>query len=181
MKVSDLKTATAITKTFVVLLFLLFLQVILVSCKKDDEAKPDSQRMTLTATLDGKPWQANGFLVQRSVATVTSDAALEISSRSSTGAIRMHLYLYGVDKTGTYSVNSSQNTKQQDARLEITGTPEGFSSFFGWGPATYTVTKVEGKRYTGAFTASFFDVTRNKTITVADGKFDVWEGNQPEE
>ncbi len=93
----------------------------------------------------------------------------------------MHLYLYGVDKPGTYTVNSKQNERYEDAALEITGTPEGFSPYFGWGPATYTVIKVEEKRYTGTFTARFFDITRNKTIEVTDGKFDVWEGIQPED
>ncbi len=93
----------------------------------------------------------------------------------------MYLHLYDVNGPGTYTANNQTNARQEDARLEITGTPEGFSPYFGWGPGTYTVTKVEGKRYTGTFTARFFDITRNKTIEVTDGKFDVWEGIQPED
>ncbi len=153
----------------------------LVSCKKDKEDEPEASKMTLSATLEGKHWEADGFLVERTSATVTSDAALDVSAWSSTGAIRMHLYVYGVDKPGTYTVNNQQNSRQKDARLEITGSPEGFSPFFGWGPARYTVTRIEGKHYTGTFTASFFDITRNKTIEVKDGRFDVREGIQAEE
>ncbi len=149
-------------------------------CSKQEDAKPAVASMTLTGNLDGKPWQADGFLVENHSAAGTTDGHVLIQARSNTGAIRLYLNLYGVDKPGTYTVGSKTNSQQEDARLEITGTPQGFSPFFGWGPATYTITKVEGKRYTGTFSASFYDVTRNRTIELKNGKFDVWEGMQAE-
>ncbi len=149
-------------------------------CTKEEDAKPVVDSMTMTGNLDGKPWQADGFLVETRTATATSGGQVLIQSRSNTGAIRLHLNLYGVDQPGTYVVDSKTNPGHEDARLEITGTPQGFSPFFGWGPATYTITKVEGKRYTGTFSASFYDVTRNKTVEIQNGKFDVWEGIQAE-
>lgn len=149
-------------------------------CSKQEDAKPAVTSMTLTGNLDGKPWQADGFLVENYSAAGTTAGHVLIQARSNTGAIRLHLNLYGVDKPGTYTVDRKTNSQQEDARLEITGTPQGFSPFFGWGPATYTVTKVEGKRYTGTFTASFHDLTRGKTIELKNGKLDVWEGVQAE-
>lgn len=149
-------------------------------CSKEEDAKPVVDSMTMTANLDGKPWQADGFLVETRTVTATSGGQVLIQSRSNTGAMRLYLNLYGVDKPGTYVVDSKTNPGHEDARLEITGTPQNFSPFFGWGPATYTITKVEGERYTGTFSASFYDVTRNKTIELKNGKFDVWEGVQAE-
>ena len=149
-------------------------------CSKEDDAKPVVDSMTMTGNLDGKPWQADGFLVETRTATATSGGQVLIQSRSNTGAIRLHLTLYSVDQPGTYVVDSKTNPGYEDARLEITGMPQGFSPFFGWGPATYTIAKVEGKRYTGTFSASFYDMTRNKTIELKNGKFEVWEGMQAE-
>jgi hypothetical protein len=149
-------------------------------CSKEEDAKPAVASMTLTGNLDGKPWQADGFLVERHGAAVAAEEHVVIQSRSNTGAIRLYLNLYGVDKPGTYSVDSKTNARHEDARLEITGTPQGFSTFFGWGPATYTITRVKGKRYTGTFSASFYDTARGKTIELKDGKLHVWEGIQAE-
>jgi hypothetical protein len=39
---------------------------------------------------------------------------------------------------------------------------------------------VEGKRYSGTFSASFYDAASGKTIELKDGKFNVWEGLQAE-
>ena len=168
-------------KTFILLLFLLLGQFTFTGCRKDEEEAPGATPMTLSASLDGKPWEASGFLVERTAATATSDAALLISSRSNAGGIRLNLYLYGVDRPGAYVVSSQHNNRYKDAVLEVNGDQNGLTTFFGWGPTTYTVTKVEGKHYVGTFSGSFVDVTRNKTIQVTDGKFDVREGVQGEQ
>jgi hypothetical protein len=118
--------------------------------------------------------------VEKTAATATSDPSLLISSRSNAGGIRLNLYLYGVDKPGMYVVNSQHNNRYKDAVLEVNGNQKGPDTFFGWGPTTYTVTKVEGKHYVGTFSGSFVDVTRSRTIQVTNGKFDVWEGIQGE-
>ncbi len=166
---------------FFLLLFLLLGQLTFTGCRKDEEEAPGATPMTLSASLDGKPWEATGFLVEKTAATATSDAALLISSRSNTGGIRLNLYLYGVDKPGTYTVSSQDNNRYKDAVLEVNGNQNGLDTFFGWGPTTYTITKVEGKHYAGTFSGTFVDVTRNKTIQVKDGKFDVREGIQGEQ
>jgi hypothetical protein len=166
---------------FILLLFLLLSQLTFTGCRKDEESAPGATPMTLSASLDGKPWEASGFLVEKTAATATSDAALLISSRSNAGGIRLNLYLYGVDRPGTYVVTSQHNNRYKDAVLEVNGDQNGLTTFFGWGPTTYTITKVEGKHYAGTFSGSFADVTRNKTIQVTDGKFDVLEGVQGEQ
>ncbi len=181
MKVSSPTTASSLKNELILFMLLLVGGLTMVSCKKDKEDEPEASKMRLSATLEGKAWQANGFLVQKATGTAMHDAHLLIQSRSSRGAITMYLQLYRADKPGTYTANNKQNPRQEDAALEITGSPEGFSPFFGWGPATYRVTRVEGKHYSGTFTASFFDITRNKTIEVSDGRFEVREGIQAEE
>ena len=37
-------------------------------CSKEDDAKPAVASMKLTGNLDGKPWQADGFLVENCAA-----------------------------------------------------------------------------------------------------------------
>ena len=181
MKTHYATAFSRLPKHFLLLTLLLLGTLALNSCKKDEEAAPGTTPMTLSATLDGKPWEASGFLVERTAATTTNDASLLISSRSNAGGIRMNLYLYGVDKPGLYIVSSHHNNWYKDAVLEVNGDQNGLATFFGWGPTTYTITKVEGKHYAGTFSGSFVDVTRNKTIQVTDGKFDVREGIQGED
>ncbi len=108
-------------KAFLLLLFLLLNQLTFTGCRKDEEAAPGATPMTLLTSLDGKAWEASGFLVERTVATATSDDALLISSRSNAGGIWLNLYLHGVDITLPSSVTYPKPGSVATSRATICG------------------------------------------------------------
>jgi hypothetical protein len=147
------------------------------SCDNKEDASPESTPM-FSAQLNGKMWQASSCLVSREQATATEDAHLVIQPTSSGGNVRMLLYVYGVEKPGTYTMDKADNDRRYNCALEITGTPDGLSAFDGDGPANFTFTKVEKGHYEGTFSATFYDPARKQTMEITEGKFSVREGVQ---
>ncbi len=90
----------------------------------------------------------------------------------------MLLYVYGVEKPGTYIMDKAGNDRRYNCALEITGSPEGLSAFSGDGPASFTFTKVEQGHYEGTFSATFYDPARKQTMEITEGRFNVHEGVQ---
>ncbi len=136
--------------------------------------------MTLSAKLNGDPWEATGFLVQQRPAGSTDDAHVMIQSRRNLGGTTLHFYLYDVTAPGTYVFDQSESGRRKNAMMERTDPATNRITFLGRGPVTFTFTRVENGHYTGTFSGTFTDGAGRGTIGVSEGKFDVRIGSQGE-
>jgi hypothetical protein len=161
--------------TSYLLITCLLLGLLLVGCnkKEKEEVQP---RMTLSAKLNGRYWQATNFLVSRQSATPTEDAHLIIQPSRIDDHTRMYLYLYDVEKPGTYTIANNGNSRRYNCGMEIINPQKASFDFFGSGPATFHFSKVEEDRFVGTFTASFYDPAKETTIEVTEGQLDVFVG-----
>ncbi len=164
------------------LLLFAFISFCLTSCQnqKDDPDPAADSRMTLSAKLNGDPWEATGFLVQQRAATSTDDAHVLVQSRRDLGQTTLHFYLYDVTAPGTHVFDGENNDRRKNASLERTDPATGQITFLGRGPTTFTFERVENGRYTGTFSGKFTDELGRGTVEVNEGKLDVRVGSQGE-
>ena len=138
--------------------------------------------MTLSATIDGQPWKAAGFLVRIEPGDGTNDGHLWISAQDPTmlnPSKNLGLFIYGYKKTGSSTVDDSKNNRQQDAILSFIDIAKGSDVAYS-GPVTYQLTKVEGDRYRGTFAGTlcaYLCLSSTPPIRV-QGSFDVRIGVQ---
>lgn len=150
------------------------------SCRQSGIDPKDT--MTLTATIDGQPWKAAGFLVRIEPGDGTNDGHLWISAQDPTmlnPSKNLGLFIYGYKKTGSSTVDDSKNNRQQDAILSFIDIAKGSDVAYS-GPVTYQLTKVEGDRYRGTFAGTlcaYLCLSSTPPIRV-QGSFDVRIGVQ---
>jgi len=148
--------------------------------QKDDPDPAANSRMTLSAKLNGDPWEATGFLVQQRAANSTYDPYVLIQSRRDLGQTTLYFYLYDVTAPGTYVFDQPDSGRRKNATMERTDPATNRITFLGRGPTTFTFTTVENGHYIGTFSGTFTDELGRGTVQVSEGKFDVQIGSQGE-
>ncbi len=125
-----------------------------VGCKKE-ENEP-TPKMTLKATIDGKPWEAKDFLVQIQPGKELEDEHLWISAQDPTSihlSRQLSLNIYHYKTVGFSTVDASKNHRYEDGSISFVDISQGISRDY-FGPITYQLTKVENNIYEGTFSGN---------------------------
>lgn len=141
--------------------------------------------MSITGSqIQTQQWEAKEFLVRIEPADQVDDEYLWINAQDpglADPSKQLNLNIYDYKKTGTSTVDHSQNARQENGFISFVDISKGSSVDY-HGPITYTLTKVEGNHYQGTFSGTlcaYLCLTSVQPITI-QGSFDVHIGVQAE-
>ena len=182
MKKSLISPTKRLPHHLLTLVYLLALAIGVNGCKSSDPQP--STIMTLKMSADGKEWKATNFLIEVRPSDQVDDEHLWIDAYESTTinpSTHVSLYIYDYKKTGTSTVDNSKNNRQQNGNITFVDISKGTNVNYD-GPITYTLTKVEGNHYQGAFSGKLcaYDCMTSVQPISVQGSFDVRIGIQAE-
>jgi hypothetical protein len=154
-------------RNIIYILSLMCIGALINSCreKNNEEVMPT---MSLTAKINGQPWNASVFTVEQRPKNQFQEESLHIEA--STPDISLSLPIYNLNGPGTYT--TLYEPPKDGVRLSSTST----GLFAYESTATVIITKIEGNFYEGNFTATCKDPDKQQIANITEGSFKVYVG-----